>query len=146
MKIANYQIVLAVFFAAIAGCLGALAADRWNQSASERSLHDFVHNELTLTQAQETELEAIESHFTAERKGLELAARAANVQLAQAMEQEHEYGPEVGTAIDEVHARMGDLQKATVRHVFAMRGILNSAQQREFDRQVSDVLTRDPRE
>ena len=146
MKIANYQIVLAVFLAALAGCLGALAADRWNHSASERGLHDFVHNELSLTEAQETKLEEIEGQFASERNRLELAARAANAQLAQAMEQEHEYGPEVGAAIDEVHARMGDLQKATVRHVFAMRSILTSAQQREFDRQVSDALTRDPRE
>ena len=146
MKIAGYQIVLAVVLAAIAGCLGALAADRWNHSTSERSLHDFVHNELSLTAAQETELERIESQFTAERKRLELATRAANAQLAQAMEQEHEYGPEVGVAIDQVHASMGDLQKGTVQHVFAMRKILNPAQQRKFDRQVSNALTRDPRE
>jgi Spy/CpxP family protein refolding chaperone len=146
MKIAKYQIVLAVLLAAVAGCIGALAADRWNHSASERSLHDFVHNELTLTAAQETELETIEAQFTAKRKQLELAARAANAQLALAMEQEHEYGPEVGAAIDEVHLRMGDLQKATVRHVFAMRSILTPVQRREFDRQISDALTRDPRD
>lgn len=146
MKIATYQIVLAVFLAAVAGCLGALAADSWNQSASERGLHEFVHNELELTGAQEAELEAIESQFSSERKKLELAARSANAQLAQAMEQEHKYGSEVAAAIDEVHARMGDLQKLTMRHVFAMRGILDPAQQRKFDQQVSNALTRDPRE
>ncbi len=62
------------------------------------------------------------------------------------METEHEYGPEVSAAIDEVHARMGDLQKATVRHVFDMREILEPEQQRQFDRKVSDALTRDPRD
>lgn len=62
------------------------------------------------------------------------------------MENEHEYGPEVSAAIDEVHARMGDLQKATVRHVFDMREILEPEQQRQFDRKVSDALTRDPRD
>jgi len=66
--------------------------------------------------------------------------------IAQAMENEHEYGPEVSAAIDEVHARMGDLQKATVRHVFDMREILEPEQQRQFDRKVSDALTRDPRD
>ncbi|MEC7161008.1 MAG: heavy metal resistance protein, partial [Pseudomonadota bacterium] len=44
------------------------------------------------------------------------------------------------------HARMGDLQKATVRHVFDMREILEPEQQRQFDRKVSDALTRDPRD
>ena len=53
---------------------------------------------------------------------------------------------EVSAAIDEVHARMGDLQKATVRHVFDMREILEPEQQRQFDRKVSDALTRDPRD
>ena len=72
--------------------------------------------------------------------------RAQPVPLAQAMENEHEYGPEVSAAIDEVHARMGDLQKATVRHVFDMREILEPEQQRQFDRKVSDALTRDPRD
>ena len=80
-----------------------------------------------------------------ERARLEASARAANAQLAQAMEAEHEYGPRVGAAIDEVHARMGDLQKATVRHVFDMREILDPDQQRRFDQQVSKALTDSPR-
>src|SRR3546814_17345582 len=84
--------------------------------------------------------------FAVERARLEGSARAANARLAQAMENEHEYGPEVSAAIDEVHARMGDLQKATVRHVFDMREILDAEQQRQFDRKVSDALTRDPRD
>jgi Flp pilus assembly protein CpaB len=146
VKLANYQIIFAVLLAGVAGCLGALVADRWNHSASDSGLHEFVHNELALTQAQEAELETIESQFLVELKKLELASRAANAQLAQAMAQEREYGPEVAKAIDAVHARMGDLQKATVQHAFAMRRILSPAQQLEFDKQVSEALTRDPRE
>jgi hypothetical protein len=41
---------------------------------------------------------------------------------------------------------MGDLQKATVRHVFDMREILDPDQQLQFDRKVSAALTRDPRD
>ena len=54
--------------------------------------------------------------------------------------------PRESAAIDEVHARMGDLQKATVRHVFDMREILDPDQQLQFDRKVSAALTRDPRD
>ena len=61
------------------------------------------------------------------------------------MEAEHEYGPEVAAAIDDVHAQMGELQKATVRHVFNMRELLDAEQQIQFDRKVSEALTRDPR-
>ena len=104
-----------------------------------------MHDELTLTNEQKQRLETLEARFAVERARLEASARAANAQLAQAMEAEHEYGPGVGTAIDEVHARMGDLQKATVRHVFDMREILDPDQQRRFDQQVSKALTDSPR-
>ena len=57
------------------------------------------------------------------------------------MEQEHGYGPKVSTAIDRVHVEMGELQKATVRHVFAMRALLNEEQRQKFDRQISISLT-----
>ena len=100
----------------------------------------------SLTADQEQRLDALEARFAVEQARLEASARAANAQLAQAMETEHEYGPEVSAAIDEVHARMGDLQKATVRHVFDMREILDSDQQLQFDRKVSAALTRDPRD
>ena len=140
------HIVLAVLLAALAGCLGAIAADRWANHEAGSGLHDFVHDELTLTTDQEQRLDALEARFAVERARLEGTARAANARLAQAMENEHEYGPEVSAAIDEVHARMGDLQKATVRHVFDMREILEPEQQRQFDRKVSDALTRDPRD
>ena len=140
------HIVLAVLLAALAGCLGAIAADRWANHEAGSGLHDFVHDELTLTTDQEQRLDALEARFAVERARLEGSARAANARLAQAMENEHEYGPEVSAAIDEVHARMGDLQKATVRHVFDMREILEPDQQRQFDRKVSDALTRDPRD
>ncbi len=140
------HIILAVLLAALAGCLGALAADRWANHEAGSGLHDFVHDELTLTTDQEQRLDALEARFAVERARLEGSARAANARLAQAMENEHEYGPEVSAAIDEVHARMGDLQKATVRHVFDMREILDPEQQRQFDRKVSDALTRDPRD
>ena len=146
MKLTRFQIVLALLLAAIAGYLGALAADHWNTAPHESGLHGFVHNELALTAEQEAKLEVIENRFATEQRQLELASRSANVRLAQAMEQEHEYGPEVAAAIDAVHEAMGDLQKATVRHVFAMRSILSPAQQVKFDQQVSGALTRDPRE
>lgn len=140
------HIVLAVLLAALAGSLGAIGADRWVNHDEDRTLHEFVHEELSLTAEQERRLDALEARFAVEQARLEASARASNAQLAQAMEAEHAYGPAVNVAIDEVHARMGDLQKATVRHVFDMREILDPGQQLQFDRKVSESLTRDPRD
>lgn len=141
-----WRLVLAVLLAALAGCLGAIAADRWLIHQSNGSLHQFVHDELVLTEDQNTRLDAIESRFSVERAALESSLRAANARLAQAMDEEQEYGPEVSLAIDDVHMRMGELQKATVQHVLDMREILEPEQQRLFDRKVSEALTSNPRD
>jgi len=97
--------------------------------------------ELDLDASQRERLERLEARFTVERNELEHSLRAANARLAVAMDEEHEYGPKVAAAIDDVHGRMGDLQKATVGHVFAMRALLKPEQKARFDRQVSLSLT-----
>ena len=55
----KFHLVLAVLLAALAGCLGALAADRWSNNDAEGSLHQFVHDELSLTADQEQRLDAL---------------------------------------------------------------------------------------
>ena len=146
MRNAKLQIAIAVVLAAFAGCLGALGAERWLGSDEPAGLHDFVHEQLALTADQELQLDRLEERYAIENARREFEVRRANATLAAAMDSEHEYGPAVSAAIDEVHEAMGELQKATVRHVFAMRSILDEEQQREFDRQVSRSLTGPPSE
>lgn len=106
---------------------------------------DQVPSEIIVTAQRRVET-LQEVNFRIERERLELEMRAANARLAEAIEEEHSYGPKVSAAIDDVHIQMGELQKATVRHVFAMRALLNERQQQVFDRQVSASLTGTPRE
>ncbi|MGV2497638.1 periplasmic heavy metal sensor [Pelagerythrobacter aerophilus] len=146
MKIARYQIAFAILLAALAGFLGALAADRWFATSGQTGLHDFVHEQLELTAEQDARLDQLEERYAIETAQRQLEVRRANAALAAAMDSEHQYGPKVSTAIDQVHTSMGELQKATVRHVFAMREILDEDQQREFDRQVARSLTGAPPE
>ncbi|WP_207093241.1 periplasmic heavy metal sensor [Novosphingobium sp. PY1] len=146
MKVGGLQLLLAVLLALIAGCIGAFAASEWRETSHPQTLHEFVHEELDLDAAQNARLDQLEARFAVERKELDLSLRAANARLASAMEEEHDYGPKVAAAIDDVHARMGDLQKATVQHVFAMRMLLDPAQQQRFDRQVASSLTGEPGE
>ncbi len=141
----NGRLMLAVLRAGLAGGLGAIAADRWLSHEDNGSLHQFVHEELVLTEDQNARLETLEARFAVERAELESSLRAANARLARAMADEHEYGPEVSAAIDDVHGRMGELQKATVQHVFDMRETLEPEQQRLFDRKVSEALTSNSR-
>lgn len=146
MKIGFPQIIFAIVLALAAGCIGSYAANQWRERHAQQSLHDFVHQELDLKPSQTMQLDQLESRFILERKELDLSLRAANARLAAAIQEEHAYGPKVALAIDDVHASMGDLQKATVSHVFAMRALLDAKQQTRFDRQVASSLTRDPGE
>ncbi len=88
-------------------------------------LHDVLHHKPALDANQEARLEVLEQRF-AERSGaaFELELRANNARLAEAIEAEHGNGPRVAAAVDQSHAVMGELQKATLAHIFAMRQLL----------------------
>ena len=102
---------------------------------------DIMHQELDLDARQEAGVEALEKSFAGRRKELEAKLRQANAELARAMSTEHQYGPRVTTAVDHAHMAMGDLQKATLEHVFAMRALLRPDQAARFDRAVDKALT-----
>ena len=142
MKVTPFYAALLLILAIAAGSLGDYATNRWIvDHDAPHGMPDFVHRELHLTKSQQEQLDTLETNFSVERRRLELALKTANASLAAAMDEEHSYGPKVSDAIDEVHARMGDLEKATVRHVLRMRGLLNTHQQQAFDREVSRALT-----
>src|SRR3546814_5423431 len=78
-------------------------------------------------------MDEIERRFAIRRQALELELRADNARLADAIQAEHGYGPAVGAAIDRSHQAMGELQKETLEHVFAMRAVLTPEQAAKFD-------------
>ena len=135
---------LVAFVAALAGVLaGRLVVEA--PRASETELHALLHRELKLSPAQQVKLDKIEAKFATRRDALELDMRAANIRLAQAIEAEHGYGPRVTEAIDETHRVMGELQKETLQHLFAMRVVLDPEQAAMFDKSVVRALTADAR-
>ena len=109
----------------------------------DSELHALLHEQLDLDAAQLAKLETLEQRFAVRRKALELEMRADNAKLATAIEAEHGYGPEVSAAIDQSHMAMGELQKETLEHIFAMRGLLRPDQAAKFDRAVVKTLTAD---
>jgi hypothetical protein len=104
-------------------------------------LHALMHEELDLDADQTLRIDRLEAQFAEQRKALDRSMWAANADLATAMETEHQYGPRVAAAVDRAHMAMGDLQKATLRHVFAMRAVLRPDQAARFDAAVGKALT-----
>ena len=108
-------------------------------------LHDVLHHKLALDAHQEAQLQALEQHFAVQRRAYELELRADNARLAEAIEAEHGNGPRVAAAVDRSHAAMGELQKATLAHIFEMRQLLRPSQTAQFDQAVVKALTDDGR-
>ena len=134
--------ILTVALALLAGLAGGwLGSGRlWTQHRSA-SLHEMVHHELKLSPFQDRQLDALEQDFAVRRRAREAELRAANAQLAAAIQARHEYGPEVEAAVERFHAAMGALQLETVQHVLAMRKVLTPEQAAKFNRRVSEALT-----
>ncbi len=143
MKTAWRSIVLTAVLAAIAGAAGAWIGGHYfvQMTRPTPPLHRFLHDELDLTTAQEARLQAEEGRFDARRRVLEAEVRKANAELGAAMRETQTYGPEVQRAVEHFHVAMGELQKETIVHVFAMRAVLTPAQAKVFDDRVGEALT-----
>ena len=133
-------IALVVFMAAIGGVFAGRYLFPAPRSAGA-DLHALLHDGLDLDERQRASLERLERRFAVRRQAIELELRADNARLADAIEAEHGNGPQVTAAVDRSHMAMGELQKETLSHVFAMRQILRPDQARRFDRAVVKALT-----
>jgi hypothetical protein len=132
------------FLAALAGVfIGRSLADR--QTSEPSALHELLHDELKLDESQLTRIEELEARFAIRRRALELELRSDNARLAAAIQAEHGYGPRVTSEIDKSHQAMGQLQKETLSHIFAMRAVLRADQAEKFDRAIVKALTADAR-
>ena len=142
MRLLSRGVLVTVVLAALAAGLGTwLGAGYVFERRHEPSLHEYVHDELDLTADQERRLEALELEFAVKRRAREAELRAANAELAAAIQARHEYSAEVQAAVERFHRAMGELQKETILHVLAMRKTLTPEQAVKFDRRISEALT-----
>lgn len=142
--LARYGLVALVAF------LVALVAARAGQGlfqpdANAGHLHVLMHEKLDLDPGQEAQIDKLEGDFAVRRKVLDAELQAANTDLAVAIAREHQYGSAVEKAVDSSHHAMGELQKATLAHVFAMRAVLRPDQAKQFDAAVTQSLTAPPK-
>ena len=137
------SLALTILLSVAAAGIGAWGATHYVVSRMHHAepLHQVVHDKLKLTPAQEHEIKALEQQYVLRRKSLEAEMRAANADLAQAIQESHAYSPQVQRAIDRFHRAMGDLQKESILHVLAMRKVLTPDQVVRFDDTVATALT-----
>ncbi|AHE56602.1 periplasmic heavy metal sensor [Sphingomonas sanxanigenens] len=141
------QLALTALIVFVAAFAGVLIGRHFIPAAPAETteLHDVLHDQLALDPEQDRRIHALEAGFADRRRALEAAMRAENARLAQAIAAEHEIGPQVSAAVDASHRTMGDLQKETLSHIFAMRRLLHPDQTARFDAEVTKALTEDAR-
>lgn len=139
------QIVLVALIAFVAAITGVLLGRTFipPRPVPGAELHSLLHHHLDLDASQEAKLALLERRFAVRRHALELELRADNAKLAEAIEAEHGDGPQVMEAVDRSHQAMGQLQKETLSHIFAMRQLLRPDQAARFDAAVTHALTAD---
>ena len=144
MSRAARQLIAMGLIALAAGLTGAFIGARMLVNTAAPPLHQLVHHDLVLDAAQRARIDTLEATFAVRKRVLELDMRSANAELAAAIQTERGYGPKVTLAIDHFHIAMGQLQKETIEHVFAMRAVLTPPQAAKLDRSVVKALTADP--
>lgn len=141
------SIALTLVLSLLLAGLGAWGGASWvmHRIRPATPLHELVHDKLHLTPDQQRRIEGLERAHAARQAALQTEMRAANADLARAIEAQHAYTPQVQAAIDRFHHAMAELQKETILHVLAMRAVLTPEQAAQFDRTVAKSLTDEAR-
>lgn len=121
------------FFAAVIGvaALSSFCTLRWvagRHPAAAVDSHHWLHKELRVTSAQQKALDPIEARYAERERVLRERMRQANRELAAAIAKSKGSSPEVAAAVEKVHHQMGELQKASLEHLFEMRTVLTPEQ------------------
>jgi len=102
--------------------------------------HKVLHDRLHITAEQDEQLMDTEKRYRQRRQYLEEKLRLANMELAEAIKADKSFSLSVQTATDKIHQAMGELQKATLEHLFEMRPILTDEQNQKLEQMVTDAL------
>ncbi|MEI8294515.1 MAG: periplasmic heavy metal sensor [bacterium] len=90
--------------------------------------HEWVHQMLKMTPEQEQRSLTCERRYEETKRHLDEVIRLANRELAESILQDKSYSPRVEKSVAEIHDAMGQLQKATLEHIFELREFLDAAQ------------------
>lgn len=140
------SLLLTLVLSVLGAAVGAWGGSQFvlHRTHQTTPLHELLHEKLHLDANQHARIETMERTHAANRKALEAEMKAANADLARALQEHHGYTPEVQAAIDRFHRAMGAEQRETILHVLAMRSVLTPEQAVRFDETVVQSLTAEP--
>ncbi|WP_186426157.1 periplasmic heavy metal sensor [Cupriavidus metallidurans] len=144
MKARTRRLSISTLVGAVVGVAVAAAAVYFSHSGDDRrtDLHEMLHEAVPLDGNEREILELREQAFAERRREIEKRLRAANGRLADAIAKNPNWSHEVEAATQEVERAAGDLQRATLVHVFEMRAGLKPEHRTAYDRVLVDALRR----
>lgn len=127
--------IIIITLSFVAGVVGILLGHEYimPNAGKNMGLHEHIHNEFVLDDAQNKQLHILEEDFAAKKSTLEMRMKKANERLSKAMQSSHKMSPEVVEGKQEYVQVLDELQTLTIEHIFAMRGLLNAEQADRFD-------------
>ena len=98
------------------------------QDYPARDYHEWIHKKLNISAEQERRSLASELRYEETKRHLEEVIRLANSELADSILKDKSYSPSVEKSVAEIHSAMGQLQKATLEHIFELKEVLDAEQ------------------
>lgn len=95
----------------------------WSQHDSNYG-HQWLHNELNLTEGEAAAIDAFEPEYREHRTALEIEFQEKIEELRVILITSDRFSPEVEDAIHELHQVHGQLQGLSIRHYFQMMRVL----------------------
>ena len=136
-----YFIVIAlVAFGAFYACGNFFKTPHHNQIDA----HVWLHEQVGITAEQDQKLGEIERSFAEKQKALQEKIHVGNLELAAAMLEDKTFSERVAAAVERIHHAQGELQKATIEHIFDMQTILTPQQAEKLNKLAADALVQNP--
>jgi len=140
----NKVLLTSTIAGALVGILVAIAIllMRHTDAHGQTDLHEMLHRAVPLDANEQEILNAKEKAFMARRSEIDSRLRMANAALADAIGKNPEWSSEVEAATKQVEIAAGELQRATLIHVFEMRAGLKPEHRPAYDKVLIEALQR----
>ena len=111
---------------------------------SQIDAHIWLHEQIGITAEQDQKLTEIEKNFAKKQSVLREKIHVGNLELAAAMLEDKTFSERVAAAVERIHHAQGELQKATIEHIFDMQTILTPQQAEKLNKLAADALVQNP--
>ncbi len=141
MKFGVLTVLAIAVVSAVLGASATMLSTRGSGSHTHPGLHELIHENLGLTEAEEARLAPLEDAYHRRQAELEDRIRQSNRDLAQAIANAHPRGMTATEATNATKTALAELQELTVSHVLAMRDAIDPSHHEAFDAAVASSLS-----